>query len=293
MRLVTTFAGKLRNISFPQKLVSEEFERKAMIAATVTQRDGQFSGRFEWAGYALGFGIGGFFDGILLHQVLQWHHLLSGVEQARQDIRVLILWDGIFHVLMYVIAGIGLWLLWRTRNEFPAAGADRRLFTNALIGFGVWHILDSILSHWMLGIHRIRMDVDNPLFWDLLWFAVLGLGPLAIGLMMRRGSSSGSDRVMSSPLALVLAALIAGPISALPPADQTQVVVLFRQDLTEQQAVAAILAVDGRMIGSDASGQIWAVDMASGGHPSELYRYGALLVSNSLLPLGCFNWTRA
>jgi len=264
-----------------------------MTDAAATQREGRFSDRLEWAGYTLGFGIGGFFDGILLHQVLQWHHLLSGVEQARQDIRVLILWDGIFHVLMYVIAGIGLWLLWRARKEFPAAGADRRLFANALIGFGVWHILDSILSHWVLGIHRIRMDVDNPLFWDLLWFAVFGLVPVAIGWMMRRGGTNGSGRVMSSPLALVLAALIAGPISALPPTDQTQVVVLFRPDITEQQAIAAIMAVDGRMIGSDASGQMWAVDMASGGNPSKLYRYGALLVSNSLLPLGCFSWTRA
>jgi uncharacterized membrane protein len=25
----------------------------------------------------LGFALGGFFDGILLHQILQWHHLLS------------------------------------------------------------------------------------------------------------------------------------------------------------------------------------------------------------------------
>lgn len=34
------------------------------------------------AGYLLGFALGGFFDGILLHQVLQWHHLLQGVEGA-------------------------------------------------------------------------------------------------------------------------------------------------------------------------------------------------------------------
>lgn len=44
-----------------------------------------FSGEFRWAGYMLGFGLGGFFDGILLHQLLQWHHLLSGLEQARLD----------------------------------------------------------------------------------------------------------------------------------------------------------------------------------------------------------------
>lgn len=98
---------------------------------------------------------------------------------------------------------------------------------------------------------------------------------------------------MSSPLALVLAVMVAGPLSALPPPDQTQMVVLFRPDITEQQALAAIIAVEGRMIASDRSGQLWAVDVASGGNPSELYRYGAVLVSNSLLPLGCFNWTRA
>src|SRR5687768_8252330 len=31
---------------------------------------------FRW-GAVLGFALGGFFDGILLHQILQWHHLLS------------------------------------------------------------------------------------------------------------------------------------------------------------------------------------------------------------------------
>lgn len=49
-----------------------------------------------FCGLALGFGFGGFFDGILLHQILQWHHLLSGLEGARWDIRVLIMTDGLF-----------------------------------------------------------------------------------------------------------------------------------------------------------------------------------------------------
>src|SRR5690606_18965301 len=35
--------------------------------------------RSPWTrwGTVLGFALGGFFDGILLHQILQWHHLLS------------------------------------------------------------------------------------------------------------------------------------------------------------------------------------------------------------------------
>ena len=110
------------------------------------------------------------------------------IRGPRQDIRVLILWDGIFHLLTYIIAGIGLWPLWRTRKEFPALGADRRLFANALAGFGVWHIIDSFLSHWVLGIHRIRMDVDNSLR-ICSGSPRLELSPLAISWMMRRGKS--------------------------------------------------------------------------------------------------------
>ena len=29
------------------------------------------------AGVLFGLGLGGFFDGIVLHQVLQWHHMVS------------------------------------------------------------------------------------------------------------------------------------------------------------------------------------------------------------------------
>ncbi|MEX2630413.1 MAG: DUF2243 domain-containing protein [Tistlia sp.] len=275
-------------------------------SARHVSRPASFTGRFGWAGYLLGFGLGGFFDGILLHQVLQWHHLLSSLEgSAFRDIRVQILADGLFHVLMYLIAGAGLWLLWRTRREYGEPGADRLLFANALIGFGAWHILDSILSHWILGIHRIRVEVDNPLFWDLLWFFLFGVAFVAAGWLLRRGGSARSGggrsggrrerapgRHGTAPALLALAALVAGPVAALPPPDVTSVVVLFRPGTTAVSALNAMAAVDGRLLWSDPSGQLWAFDLASGGEASALYRHGALLVSNSLLPVGCFNWTR-
>ncbi len=245
------------------------------------------------AGVALGFGLGGFFDGILLHQVLQWHHLLSGVEQARGDIRLLILTDGLFHLLMYVITGVGLWLLWLGRWQFPAPAADRRLLADALIGFGGWHILDGILSHWVLGIHRIRMDADNPLLWDLLWFAVFGLVPLAVGILHRRGKDDAGARLVSSPLALVLAVAMAGPISALPAPRQDAVMVLFRPEIAPSQAFAAMQAVGGSLVWTDESQQLWAMRLSPERNAAELYRYGALLVSNSTIPAGCLDWTRA
>ncbi len=49
----------------------------------------------------LGFALGGFFDGVLLHQILQWHHLLSGIEAISSQLELQILADGLFHAAMY------------------------------------------------------------------------------------------------------------------------------------------------------------------------------------------------
>ncbi|WP_247887434.1 DUF2243 domain-containing protein [Azospirillum sp. SYSU D00513] len=253
------------------------------------------AGRVRWAGLALGFALGGFFDGILLHQILQWHHLLSAVEGPDwQDIRVQILADGLFHALMYLVAAAGLWLLWRGRRGLEAPGAGHRLLGHALVGFGGWHVVDALLSHWILGIHRIRMDAGNPLFWDLLWFAVFGLAPLAAGWLLRRrgdgdGGADGLRR--AAPAMLALAVLAAGPVAALPPPDVSTVMVLFRPGTTAAQVLAATAAVDGRTVWTDPSGQLWAIDVGAAGDATSLYRHGALLVSNGLLPVGCFNWS--
>lgn len=257
-----------------------------------------FTGRFSWAGYLLGIGLGGFFDGILLHQVLQWHHLLSALEgEAFGDLRVQVLADGLFHMAMYVIAAVGLWLLWSTRREFARAGADRWMFANILIGFGAWHIVDGVLSHWVLGIHRIRMDSPNPLLWDLIWFAVFGVAFVAAGGFLRRGAGPGDGlggrRRLATPAALTLIVLIAGPVAALPPPNVTTAMVLFRPGISASEVFAAAAAVDGRVVWSDSSGGLWAIDLQDTAKARALYSHGALFVSNGLIPAGCFSWSRA
>lgn len=263
----------------------------AAIRLNESEKQG-FPATLIWAGYALGFGLGGFFDGILLHQILQWHHLPSGIEEARQDIRVLILTDGLFHALMYLVAAAGLWLLWRSRRSFAVNGADKLLFANVLIGFGAWHILDSVLSHWILRIHRIRMDVENQLFWDLLWFVVFGLVPLAVGAYLRRNGKRGDGRrIPNGPVGLALSVLIAGPLAALPAPDDDTVMIVFRPGATIARAMEGLEA-SRRLIWSNASDTVWAVDISGGGDAKQFYAHGALLISNSILPAGCFNWTR-
>lgn len=247
-----------------------------------------------WAGFLLGFGLGGFFDGILLHQVLQWHHLLSLVtREPFQDIRVQILADGLFHVLMYVIAFAGLWKLWRGRHSFSAPGGDRALLASAAIGFGAWHIIDGILSHWVLGIHRIRLDSDNVLFWDLLWFFVFGVAFVALGWWLRRDTGSGALGGKAGAAALVLAVLVGGPVAALPPPGVNTVMVFFEPGTTPNQVFAGIEAVDGRILWSAPSGDVWALDIQDQSKTGRLYRHGAFLVSNSMMAVGCLAWTSA
>lgn len=247
--------------------------------------------RLRWAGFWLGFALGGFFDGILLHQVLQWHHLLSNVQAAAlRDLRAQMLADGLFHVLMYFIAAWALVLLWRGREGFARGDAGRVLWGQALIGFGVWHIVDSVVSHWITGIHRIRVDAPNPLFWDLLWFVVFGVLPLVLGWLAYRGRGGGGGR--TAAVTLALAAVVAGPLAAWPPQDTGQVLVMFRPGMEGAPAFNALARADARVLWADRSGGLWAVALDDPAAARRLYADGALLVSNSFLAAGCFTWTR-
>lgn len=143
----------------------------------------------------IGFALGGFFDGILLHQILQWHHLLSGLSSSvASDLPFQLLADGLFHLLMYVIAVLGGMVLLRYRSPEETSGSVLR---PVLFGFGAWHLLDAFISHWVLGIHRIRMDSELPVVWDLAWLVIFGIAPIVIGLMLPHGGrpSRGFGRV--------------------------------------------------------------------------------------------------
>jgi uncharacterized membrane protein len=51
------------------------------------------------AGIFFGLGLGSFFDGIVLHQILQWHHMLTSAGYPADTLGNLqfnVLWDGVF-----------------------------------------------------------------------------------------------------------------------------------------------------------------------------------------------------
>ena len=256
------------------------------------------SSPLRWAAILLGFSLGGFYDGILLHQILQWHHLLSNVG-AVNDMRTQVLFDGIFHALMYVVAAVALAKLWKARAAANGPGAGRQLWGYALLGFGLWHIVDSVVSHWITGIHRIKIDSPNPLAWDLLWVIAFGIVPVLIAWrMLRKGASGGGGSSGSNgrraAATLGVAALVAGSIAAVPAAsDPSQIVVLFAPGVPGHQAFNALASVDARVLWVDRSGGMWAVRMDDPKLANKLYQHGALLVSNTGFSLGCLTWTKA
>ena len=240
----------------------------------------------RWSGL-LGFALGGFFDGILLHQILQWHHLLSLVP-GMEDLRLQILWDGWFHALMYVLAALALWKLWRVRDR---AGRANATLGALLVGFGAWHVLDGILSHWLLGIHRIKLDSAYPLAWDLGWFAWLGLLPMLLGwwIAQRPGRDGPPPAVTVALLAAI--GLGAGAWAARPPADQPFTTIVFAPGVDPGTALDRAGFAGADVIWSDPLSRV-TVARLNQGDPWRLYLAGALLVSGAGLPAGCFNWAR-
>ncbi|MDO9709120.1 DUF2243 domain-containing protein [Paracraurococcus lichenis] len=188
--------------------------------------------RRAWAAGLLGFALGGFLDGILLHQVLQWHHLLSGwIPGGTLDLeRLQVWWDGLFHAAHYLVLALGLALLWGGGGAIPAGWFA--------IGFGAWHVLDAVVNHWALGLHRIRQDSPQPLLWDLVFFA-LGLAAIGLGTAWRRRPAG----LARGPAALVL--LLAAGGAALPARGPA----FLAYAMPAEQAVLLAAMADARLAG--------------------------------------------
>jgi uncharacterized membrane protein len=234
--------------------------------------------------FILGFAFGAFFDGILLHQVLQWHHLLSLVQgDLYRDIRVQILADGLFHAAAYLLAAGGLALLWRGAQARPAG---RIVLGWAVLGFAAWQFADVTLVHWAIGLHRVRVDVPNPLVWDVGWLMVLGSLPLFTGLWLLRGQSQNTTR--RSPTLRVMmsiAIILAGVISAILLGGAATAVV-FKNGIGAAETFGAVGTAGGRVIWSAPRGDIMIIDLPTSSR-GDLYARGALLITSASW-LGCF-----
>ena len=136
------------------------------------------------AGVLLGLGIGGFFDGILLHQILQWHHMLTSAgypPNSLDNLKFNVLWDGLFHASTYIFVATGLFLLWRAASRTHVRWSGKMLLGSQLIGFGAFNVIEGLIDHHLLGIHHVNetVPVEQWIYWDagfLIWGALMWIG---------------------------------------------------------------------------------------------------------------------
>jgi uncharacterized membrane protein len=138
----------------------------------------------------MGLGLGGFVDGIVLHQVLQWHHMLTSTGghpmTTVAGLEANTLADGFFHLATWLLVAAALWLMWRAwRGGRPAPPWHTQLGA-LLVGWGLFNLVEGLIDHEILGIHHVRDDLGGPVGWDL---AFLGLGALLVagGRWLMRG----------------------------------------------------------------------------------------------------------
>jgi uncharacterized membrane protein len=137
------------------------------------------------AGILLGTGLGGFADGILLHQILQWHNMLSSVHPPTDLVAMKynMLWDGLFHAFTWVVTALGVGRLWQAGKRPEVPWSTRTFLGSLCLGWGLFNLIEGTIDHQLLGIHHVHPG-EGQLAWDLgfLAFALLqiAVGSLAI-----------------------------------------------------------------------------------------------------------------
>ncbi|MDP3197550.1 DUF2243 domain-containing protein [Tabrizicola sp.] len=135
------------------------------------------------AALLLGTGLGGFVDGIVLHQILQWDHSASsaGVPvDTVEGLKLNTFLDGLFHVATWIMTVAGIALVWRGARR-GVRSVRGKLVGGVLMGFGLFNLVEGLVNHQLLGLHHVKETAppDRWLAWDP---RLLASGLLLLGL---------------------------------------------------------------------------------------------------------------
>lgn len=142
------------------------------------------------AGILLGLGLGGFVDGIVLHQLLQWHHIATSAGYPPDSVPNLefnTLLDGLFHAATWIMTVAGLFLLWRAARQPHERWPAGLLVGSVLMGFGIFNLVEGLVNHQLLGLHHVNETVPPGqwIYWDLAFLAI-GAILLVLGWLIYR-----------------------------------------------------------------------------------------------------------
>ena len=145
----------------------------------------------------LGIGMGGFVDGIVFHQILQLHNMLSAKfpRDTLVNVETNMVWDGLFHAFCWLTVMLGVAMLWRAGQKPEVPWSTRALIGGMMLGWGVFNLVEGIIDHHILQLHhvieRLGLSIADYLF------LLSGVMFILIGRALIRGASA--DTPVSHP----------------------------------------------------------------------------------------------
>ncbi|MBD2257546.1 DUF2243 domain-containing protein [Pseudanabaena sp. FACHB-2040] len=145
------------------------------------------SGLLIAAGITLGIGQAGFFDGIVIHQLLQWHHMFSSVETDATvaGLELNTFGDGLFHLFDWLMTLLGIFLLWQVAKRDEVVRSTPLFVGALLLGFGLFNIFEGMIDHHLLGIHHVKSGPYEATY-DIGFLVISGLIAISGWLLMRQ-----------------------------------------------------------------------------------------------------------
>lgn len=122
-----------------------------MIPDCVPTMNGNRPGPVVAAAAFLGMGLGGFVDSIVLHQILQWHQMISArlPPDTLVAAKTNMFWEGVFHAGAWVLTLVGVVLLWRVAGRTDVRFSNLLLIGGLILGWGAFNTMDSVFNHYL------------------------------------------------------------------------------------------------------------------------------------------------
>ena len=153
------------------------------------------------SGIVLGLGLGGFIDGIVLHQILQWHNMGSAVVApvTMEAMSRNMLWDGLFHGATWILTVVGVYML-RREGEWAGAVTAAAFTGYLLLGWGTFNLVEGVIDHHLLSLHHVRdLPVHVPAY-DWIFLTIGGVGLLTLGWGLVTWSRADATSTIRRPL---------------------------------------------------------------------------------------------
>ncbi len=157
--------------------------------------EAEHSSKATAAGILLGVGMGGFVDGIVLHQIFQWHNMVSNwvPPTTMEAMSFNMVWDGVFHAAVWAVTLVGVLMLRgaaQRRDPIPSLAA----FVGQLFfGWGLFNLVEGVIDHQILGVHYVR-QVPNYQLYNLTFLAVGGVLFVLLGRALMKAGRRADGR---------------------------------------------------------------------------------------------------